>query len=108
MFGSHCLFLLLPLYALGHKLTYQKLGARISWSKVTVFSLFSILWLNLALGYANLYKPEAKLFDAMLGGLGLKMRVVFDRWLGWGSLILLATSLSIFLVYYGNLCLSHR
>ena len=44
----------------------------------------------------------------MLGGLGLKMRVVFDRWLGWGSLILLATSLSIFLVYYGNLCLSHR
>lgn len=99
--GITAFLLLIPLYALGHKLTYSKLGARINLFKVTVFAFFGILWCNLALGYANLYKPEAKLFDAVLGGLGLQAGVVFDRWLGWGTLVLLITSLLIFLVYCG-------
>ncbi|MEM7382917.1 MAG: DNA translocase FtsK [Bacteroidota bacterium] len=106
--GITAFFLLIPLYALGHRLVYQKLGARLSLHRVTGFALFGILWLNLALGYANLRKPEAKLFDAVLGGLGLQVSVVFDRWLGWGTLVLLVTSLLIFLVYYGSLLPSNR
>ena len=106
--GITAFLLLIPLYALGYKLTYHKLGARINLSKVTLFAFFGILWLNLALSYANLGKPTSKLFDAGLGGLGLKAGVVFDKWLGWGTLVLLVTSLLIFLVYCDSLLPSSR
>ena len=101
--GITAFLLLIPLYALGYKLTYPKLGARINLLKVTALAFFSILWLNLALGYANLGKPASKLLDVGLGGLGLKAGIVFDKWLGWGTLVLLITSLLIFLVYCDSL-----
>lgn len=106
--GIAAFFLLPPLYLLGHKLIYQKIGAHISLYKVTVCSLFSTLWLNLALGYADLRLPEAGLFDAVLGGLGVELGILFDSLLGWGTLILLVTSLLIFLVCYGHFTASHR
>ena len=101
--GIAAFFLLPPLYLLGHKLIYQKLGARLSLYKVTVFSLFSTLWLNIALGYADLFNPESALFDDVLGGVGFELGIVFDSLLGWGTIIFLLTSLLIFLVCYFNL-----
>lgn len=101
--GVAAFFLLPPLYLLGHKLIYQKLGARLSLYKITACSLFSTLWLNIALGYADLFNPESALFDDVLGGVGFELGIVFDSLLGWGTIIFLLTSLLIFLVYYFNL-----
>ena len=93
-------FLLLPsIYLLGHRLVYGKLCPEVSLYKITLAAIFSILWLNVALGYADLIVPQTALLESLVGGVGFELGILLASLLGWGTLILLLTSLAIFLVY---------
>ncbi|OJW69352.1 MAG: cell division protein FtsK [Candidatus Amoebophilus sp. 36-38] len=92
-----------PLYLLGAKLLESRFWKNWSLYKVTAFSLFGILWLNLALGYIALLFPGASIFDNLLGGIAFELGILSDGLLGWGTMIFLLTTLLIFIVYYFNI-----
>jgi DNA segregation ATPase FtsK/SpoIIIE, S-DNA-T family len=97
-------FLLLPsVYLLGHRLVYGRAWKSISLNNITVGAIFSILWLNVMLGYADLIFPQAKILAMLVGGVGFELGMLFNSLLGWGVLILLPTSLLIFLVSFFNI-----
>ena len=97
-------FLLLPsVYLLGHRLVYGGVWKSMNLNKTTVGAIFSILWLNMALGYTDLICPKTEILEILLGGVGFELGILFDSLLGWGTLILLLISLLIFLVYFFNI-----
>ncbi|MFM2428228.1 MAG: hypothetical protein RL012_112 [Bacteroidota bacterium] len=97
-------FLLLPsVYLLGHRLVYGRAWKNISLSKTTVGAFFSILWLNVSLGYVDLLNPETEILEALIGGVGFELGILSNSLFGWGTLILLFISLLIFLVYFFNI-----
>jgi S-DNA-T family DNA segregation ATPase FtsK/SpoIIIE len=99
-FGITAFFLLVPFYLLGQKLVPFGLSVRLNFYRVTVLALFSTFWLNIALGYASLLIPKSGFFDQVLGGVGFELGLLFDGLLGWGTILFLITSLSIFLIYH--------
>jgi DNA segregation ATPase FtsK/SpoIIIE, S-DNA-T family len=97
-------FLLLPsVYLLGHRLVHGRAWRNISLSKTTVGAFFSILWLNVSLGYVDLLNPETEILEALIGGVGFELGILSNSLFGWGTLILLFISLLIFLVYFLNI-----
>jgi DNA segregation ATPase FtsK/SpoIIIE, S-DNA-T family len=97
-------FLLLPsIYLLGHRLVYGKAWTRISLNKLTLGAIFSSLWFNVVLGYTCLVNPQTPILKMLVGGVGFELGICFNHLLGWGTLILLLTSLLIFLVYFFNI-----
>jgi S-DNA-T family DNA segregation ATPase FtsK/SpoIIIE len=97
-------FLLLPsVYLLGHRLVHGRAWRNISLSKTTVGAFFSILWLNVSLGYVDLLNPETEILEALIGGVGFELGILSNSLFGWGTLILLFISLLIFLVYFFNI-----
>ncbi len=97
-------FLLLPsIYLSGHRLVYGEALTNIGLDKITIGAIFSILWLNVALGYTCLISPQTAIFEVLVGGVGFELGILFDSLLGWGTLILLITSLLIALVYFFNI-----
>ena len=97
-------FLLLPsIYLLGHRLVYGKAWAGTSFKRITTRAILSILWCNLLLGYVDLILPQIGIIETLTGGVGFELGILFHSLLGWGTLILLLTSLLIFLIYYFNI-----
>ncbi|MCU0318287.1 MAG: DNA translocase FtsK, partial [Amoebophilaceae bacterium] len=97
-------FLLLPsIYLLGHRLVYGKAWTSVSLNKITIGAIFSILWLNVTLGYSYLISPQTAILEVLVGGVGFELGILFNGLLGWGTLILLLTSLLISLVYFFNI-----
>jgi S-DNA-T family DNA segregation ATPase FtsK/SpoIIIE len=97
-------FLLLPsVYLLGHRLVYGSNWMDFRLDQITLRAILSILWLNVALGYADILCPQAEILETLVGGVGFELGILFNSLLGWGTLILLLTSLLIFLVYFFNI-----
>ena len=97
-------FLLLPsTFLLGRRLIYGKLWTGINLYSITVGAIFSILWLNVALGYADILAPQTALLESLNGGVGFELGLLLDSLLGWGTVIMLLTSLGIFLVFFFNI-----
>lgn len=97
-------FLLLPIiYLLGHRLIDGKVYASVDLPKVITRILISILWLNIALGYSALMCPQIAFFEVVVGGVGFELGILSSSLFGWGTWILLATSLLIAFVYYFNI-----
>ena len=97
-------FLLLPsIYLPGHRLVYGKAWKSMSLNKTTVGAIFSILWLNVSLGYVDLIYPKTEILEILLGGVGFELGILANSLFGWGTLILLFISLLIFLVYFFNI-----
>lgn len=100
-FGITAFFIPLLMYLVGHKLVYKKVG--INLYKAFIFSIFSIFWISLALGYVDLIHPDTELFDHVLGGMGFELTILFNSLIGWGTIIFLLTSLIVFLVCFFNI-----
>jgi S-DNA-T family DNA segregation ATPase FtsK/SpoIIIE len=98
--GITAFLLLPPTYLAGHYLTYGKSYRRISLRQTTAWSLWSVLWLNTAMGYIAFVTGSVGNFGVLLGDMGLELGIVLDSLLGGGTWLLLATSLLIFLLYY--------
>lgn len=100
-FGITAFFIPSLMYLIGHKLVYKKVG--INLYKAFIFSIFSIFWISLALGYVDLTLQDTDFFDNVLGGIGFELALLFNSLLGWGTLIFLLTSLIVFLVSFFNI-----
>jgi len=69
---------------------------------VFVLSLFSGLWLSLLLGYITHSISGSAEVSFLAGGLGYELAYIADGLLGFGTFLLLALSLIIFIIYFFN------
>ena len=89
------------LYLIGHKLAYKSIWVNIY--RVFLFFSFCIFWLNLALGYFHLMRPQLPMLPDILGGMAFELATVFNSFIGWGTALFLVISLIIFSIAFFNI-----
>ncbi|NML63973.1 DNA translocase FtsK [Hymenobacter sp. RP-2-7] len=106
-------YALIPLvFFLGYKIVFRRAGGSVSYA--LALSLFSILWASTLLGYVvvQLGQPDAAgslpdpgqahRLDWLSGGAGYELASWLYSLLGWGTVLLLAFGLIMFVVFFFN------
>jgi S-DNA-T family DNA segregation ATPase FtsK/SpoIIIE len=92
-------FLFIPVFFFaGYKVVFRRELFPIA--TLTSFSVFSILWISLLLGYIILVSHEESFLGFLSGGIGYEFAVIMDSLIGWGTLLLIAFSLIVFIIYF--------
>ncbi len=92
-------FLLVPLsFATGYWLVYKKKLVAIGRS--SAFVSFFLVWISLLLGFIILRTGAEGFITFWCGGIGFELAILFDSLVGWGTFIILALSLVVFLVFF--------
>lgn len=98
-FGISSFFLLLPIYAAGHRLSFGKLPRNINLYTVFIVSILSTLWLSSLIGYIAFVFPYLASFCNLMGGAGVELGIFFNALLGYGTLLLLFVVFIIIIVH---------
>ncbi len=94
-------FLFVPIFFLiGYKIVFNVELVDLK-SNIRTLS-FSVLWLSAFLGYFVFTTNISSRFSFVGGGIGYELALWMDSLMGWGSLILLAFILVVFLVFNFN------
>ena len=102
-------YALIPLvFFLGYKIVFRRAAGSVSY--VLALGLFSMLWVSALLGYVvvQLAQPgpadpaQAHRFDWLSGGAGYELALWLDSLVGWGTVLLLAFGLIMFVVFFFN------
>jgi S-DNA-T family DNA segregation ATPase FtsK/SpoIIIE len=106
-------YALIPLvFFLGYKIVFRRTGGSVSYA--LALSLFAILWASTLLGYVvvQLGQPDASgslpdpaqahRLDWLSGGAGYELASWLYSLLGWGTVLLLAFGLIMFVVFFFN------
>ena len=99
-FGIAAFFIPPILFIGGFRLVFKRNIASIV--NTTIFSVFSILWLSLLLGYFTLQNEGVSEWGFLGGGLGYNLALVSDSIFGWGTFLVLILTLLIFIIFYFN------
>jgi S-DNA-T family DNA segregation ATPase FtsK/SpoIIIE len=100
-FGISAFFIPPVLFFLGFRLAFGRTLVRLF--PATVFAVFMGLWLCLLLGYIT-YTHEGPAAWSYLGGrVGYYLAGISHSLLGWGTFMLLALSLFIFIIFFFNI-----
>jgi S-DNA-T family DNA segregation ATPase FtsK/SpoIIIE len=92
-------FLFIPVFFFaGYKVVFRRELFPIA--TLTSFAVFSILWISLLLGYIILVSHEESFLGFLSGGIGYEFAVIMDSLIGWGTLLLIAFSLIVFIIYF--------
>jgi S-DNA-T family DNA segregation ATPase FtsK/SpoIIIE len=107
-------YALIPIvFFLGYKIVFRR--ARGSVSYVLALGLFTMLWVSALLGYVvvQLAQPgadpalpgasQAHRLDWLSGGAGFELALWLDSLIGWGTVLLLAFGLIMFVVFFFNI-----
>ncbi|GAA4497760.1 hypothetical protein GCM10023172_13230 [Hymenobacter ginsengisoli] len=107
-------YALIPIvFFLGYKIVFRR--ARGSVSYVLALGLFTMLWVSALLGYVvvQLAQPgadpaqagaaQAHRFDWLSGGAGYELALWLDSLIGWGTVLLLAFGLIMFVIFFFNI-----
>ncbi|MHA7102477.1 FtsK/SpoIIIE family DNA translocase [Roseivirga pacifica] len=95
-------FLIPPLlFIFGYKIVWGK--SLISLQRATVFTVFFLLWISLLMGSMSRSGDGVSEWSLYSGGIGYQMSVYFDSLLGFGTILLLAFTLLVFLIFYFNI-----
>lgn len=93
-------FLLPPfLFIIGYRMAFNR--ALLSLVKTTQVTFFGLFWVSLLLGYFLLVDKDGTQspLNFYAGGLGYRMAIIFNSFIGWGTPLVLMLSLAIFMVY---------
>lgn len=66
------------------------------------FSIFAIIWISLLLGYIVLNTRSEESLSFLSGGIGYELAVILHELTGWGTLLFIAFSLVVFIIYFFN------
>jgi DNA segregation ATPase FtsK/SpoIIIE, S-DNA-T family len=89
------------LFLLGFKLTFKR--ELVSIFSAFILSVFAGLWLSLLLGYITHSISGVTEIGFLSGGLGFELAKISTGLFGWGTFLILALSLFIFIIYYFNI-----
>ncbi|MBX2901027.1 MAG: DNA translocase FtsK [Cyclobacteriaceae bacterium] len=103
--GISAFFIPPLLFLLGFKLVFKR-------ELVSVFSAFILaafagLWLSLLLGYVTHSISGVTEIGFISGGLGYELAKVSTGLFGWGTFLILALSLFVFIIYFFNITAIH-
>lgn len=106
-------YALIPIvFFLGYKIVFRRAAGSVSY--VLALSLFSMLWVSTLLGYVvvQLAQPgldpalpgstQAHRLDWLSGSAGYELALWLDSLVGWGTVLLLAFGLIMFVVFFFN------
>ena len=100
-FGISSFFITPILFSIGFKLAFKRELLPIF--SVSIFSIFSGLWLCLLFGYLS-YSVDGPAEWSYLGGkVGFTMAELSHGFLAWGTFLLLVLSLFIFIIFFFNI-----
>lgn len=99
-FGIAAFFVPPFLFILGYRIVFRKMLIPVYGA--FQFSFFFIFWISIFFGYLLLRSDEAASWGFLSGGIGYEVALLFNGMLGWGTLLLLAFSLFVFVIYYFN------
>jgi len=107
-------YALIPIvFFLGYKIVFRRAAGSVSY--VLALGLFTMLWVSALLGYvvvqlaqpgANTTLPgaaQAHRLDWLSGGAGYELALWLDSLIGWGTVLLLAFGLIMFVVFFFNI-----
>jgi len=67
-----------------------------------IFTLFFLLWLSLLMGYMLLTSEGVSEWGFLTGGIGFELAVLSNSLIGWGTILFLVLSLTVFIIYFFN------
>jgi S-DNA-T family DNA segregation ATPase FtsK/SpoIIIE len=107
-FGLSAYALIPIVFFLGYKIVFRRAKGSVSY--VLALGLFTMLWTSALLGYVvvQMEQPgtdpvEAHRFDWLSGGAGYEMAFWLQSLIGWGTVLLLAFGLIMFVVFFFNI-----
>ncbi len=94
-------FLLIPiLFLTGYKIVFKRELFPVG--RMTRFAVFAIFWISILLGYLILTAGQEDWLGFLSGGIGYETAAFLQSLLGWGTLLLIAFSLVVFIIYFFN------
>jgi S-DNA-T family DNA segregation ATPase FtsK/SpoIIIE len=94
-------FLLIPiLFLSGYKIVFKR--ELFPLSRLTQFSLFAGIWISSLLGYLVLITKQQEWLGFLSGGIGYELASFFQGLLGWGTFLVIAFALVVFVIYFFN------
>ena len=103
-------YALIPLvFFLGYKIVFRRAAGSVSYW--LALGLFSMLWVSTLLGYVVVQQAQpgpdptptpAHRLDWLSGGAGYELALWLDSLIGWGTVLLLAFGLIMFVVFFFN------
>jgi S-DNA-T family DNA segregation ATPase FtsK/SpoIIIE len=98
--GISAFFIPPLLFFLGFKFVFKR--ELVSIFSAFILSVFAGLWLSLLLGYITHSMAGVSEIGFISGGLGYELAKISSGLFGWGTFLILALSLFIFIIYYFN------
>lgn len=99
-FGISAFFIPPLLFMAGYKIVFRK--AILDGYATFKFAFFFIFWISLFLGYLLLNADGITDWGFLSGGIGYELAVFFQSLIGWGTVLFLAFSLLVFVIYFFN------
>ena len=99
-FGLSAFFVPPILFLIGYWVVFRR--KLVATTEAFQFSLFFMFWISIFFGYMLLRTDSATGWGFLSGGIGFELAQLFDGMFGWGTLLVLAFSLFVFVIYYFN------
>ena len=95
--------LLIPplLFAAGVRLVFRR--TLVSLYRSTMGVAFFLIWISWLLGYWIYHQENLSEWGLLSGGVGYELALITDSLIGWGTLLILAFALIVFVIYFFNL-----
>lgn len=88
------------LFLIGYRMVFKRqlvpVGATFT------FCLFFTIWLSVLFGYMVYNSEGVSEWGFLSGGVGYELSILLEGLIGWGTLLLLAFSLVVFIIYFFN------
>ncbi len=95
-------FLIPPfLFIAGYKIVFRR--ALLSTYRTFKFTLFFLVWTSLVFGYLTYHQEALADYTFLGGGIGYEIATMLVSLIGWGTLLLLAFALIVFVIYFFNI-----
>jgi S-DNA-T family DNA segregation ATPase FtsK/SpoIIIE len=99
-FGLSAFFVPPLLFIYGYRIVFRK--QLIHAGEAFKFSFFFMFWISILLGYLLLRSDGDGQWGFLSGGIGYELALLSDGLFGWGTFLILAFSLFVFVIYYFN------
>ncbi|WP_192821769.1 DNA translocase FtsK [Rufibacter sp. LB8] len=100
-FGVASFFFIPIIFYIGYKIVFRRTG--VTFSSVVTLCLFGLLWGSVTAGYVVLTGKVADSFGFTSGAIGYESAIWLQSLLGWGTGLLLAFLLGMFIMFFFNI-----
>jgi len=101
LFGVASLILAPLLFLIGYRIVSG--SSIVPIGRATVFSVFVLLWISTLFGYLTFRTDGSAEWGFLGGGFGFEFAVLLESIVGWGTFIVLAFTILVFIIFFFNI-----